>query len=261
MLQQMLGFFTSAFVFQGLTFSLALIAIGLGIAFGAIWLAPYRPPLLERPTLWLVALVSAFLTWTAIAFVQIPLQGWTGQALLHSWDQATLQRWLLLAGIPSILLSGIVQEAAKLAPVVWYWLRNHRMLSPRAGLIAGAVSGAGFGVFEAVWIHNTILASGWTWAMVDTHGYTALLGFIERFFAVGFHIGASALAGYGLARRLGWQFYLIAAGLHGLTNYSVVLLQKGMLTAVQIEVYVAVIAVAITAVALWLRSRPASAES
>jgi RsiW-degrading membrane proteinase PrsW (M82 family) len=261
MWQQMIGFFTSAFVFPGLTFPQLLIAIGLGIAMGAVWLVWYRPPLRERSALWLVALVSAIVTWTAIAFVQIPLQTWTGQALLHSWDQETLQRWLLLAGIPAILLSGLVQEAAKLLPVAVYWVRSNRTWSPKLGLLVGAVSGAGFGIFEAVWVHNTILSSGWTWATVDANGWTALLGFIERFFAVGLHIGASALAGYGLARRLGWQFYLIAAGLHGLANYGVVLLQKGVLDTIQLEVYVAVIAVAIAVVALWLRGRPESAEN
>jgi len=31
-----------------------------------------------------------------------------------------------------------------------YWWRNHRILTPKFGLIIGAVSGAGFGVFEAI---------------------------------------------------------------------------------------------------------------
>jgi len=251
----MIQFFTSAFVFPGLGWKSVLIAVGIGILFGAVWLAFYRPPLVRRPGLWAVALASAILTWTAIAFIQIPLQGWTGQGLLRIWDQFTLTKWLLLAGIPQILLSGLVQEAAKLVPVIVYWWRGNRDFTPKFGLIAGAVSGAGFGVFEAIWVHNTIFASGWALSSVDTYGLMALLGFVERFFAVGFHIAASALAGYGLAKRLGWQFYLIAAALHGLTNYGVLLLQKGVLTSVQVEVYVAVIAVAVTAVVLSLRRR------
>jgi RsiW-degrading membrane proteinase PrsW (M82 family) len=255
MLSQMVGFFTSAFSFPGLSWTLVLVALAIGIVFGAVWLIPYRPPLVKRPGLLVVGLVSAILTWTAIAFVQIPLQSWTGQALLRFWSQATLAKWLLLAGIPQILLSGLVQEAAKLVPVVWYWWRNNWSFTPKFGLIVGAVSGAGFGVFEAVWVHNTILASGWTWAAVETGGVLALLGFWERFFSVAFHIAASALAGYGLDKRLGWQFYLIASVLHGLTNYGVILLQAGVLTSIQVEIYIAVLAVAITAVALWLRWR------
>ncbi len=69
------------------------------------------------------------------------------------------------------------------------------------------------------------------------------------------HIAISALAGYGLAKRLGWQFYLIASFLHGATNYSTILLQKGLMTGVQVEIYIAVLAVAISATALWLRWR------
>lgn len=260
MLDQMIQFFTSAFVFPGLGWKSVLIAIGIGIVFGSVWLAFYRPPFVRRPGLWVVALVSAFLTWTAIAFVQIPLQGWTGQGLLRIWDQFTLTRWLLLAGIPQILLSGLVQEAAKLVPVIVYWWRNRLDFTPRLGLIVGAVSGAGFGVFEAVWIHNTIFASGWSSATIDMYGGIAFLGFIERFFAVGFHIAVSALAGYGLARRLGWQFYLIASALHGLTNYGVLLVQKGLLTSVQVEVYVAVFAVAVTVVVLRLRRRAGAVD-
>jgi RsiW-degrading membrane proteinase PrsW (M82 family) len=253
MLDQMTQLFTSAFHFPGLGWTLILAAIALGLVFGAVWLSPYRPPLLKIRWLWVIGTISAFLTWTAIAFIQVPLQNWVGQAELHFWNARTLSQWLLLAGIPHILLSGLIQEGAKLVPVVFYWWRSHFRLTPRIGLLAGAVSGAGFGVFEAVWVHNTILASGWTWSAVETGGYLALLGFIERFFSVGFHIAAAALAGYGLAKGLGWQFYLIASFLHGATNYSVILLQLNRLTSVQMEIYVAVLAVMITGAALWLR--------
>jgi RsiW-degrading membrane proteinase PrsW (M82 family) len=249
----MIQFFTSAFNFPGLSWTLILVAIALGLVFGAIWLTSYWPPLIKRPGLWAVGMVSAFLTWTAIAFIQIPLQTWAGQVILHFWDQRTLLQWLLLAGIPQILLSGLVQEGAKLVPIVIYWWRSNWSFVPTFGLIAGAVAGAGFGVFEAVWVHNSIFASGFTWNAVETSGFLALLGYWERFFSIAFHIAVSALAGYGLARGLGWQFYLIASFLHGATNYSVILLQKGLLTAVQVEIYIAVLAAAITAAALWLR--------
>lgn len=255
MLQQTIQFFISAFSFPGLSWLLILATIALGIVFGGLWLTPYWPPMIKRPCLWLVALVSAFMTWTAIAFIQIPLQGWSGQVLTYFWGQFTLLQWLLLASIPAILLSGLVQEGAKLVPVIIYWWRSHWNFTPTFGLIAGAVSGAGFGVFEAIWVHNTIFAGGWTWNTVEASGFLALMGFWERFFSAAFHIAVSALAGYGLAKRLGWQFYLIASFLHGATNYSVILLQKGLLTAVQVEIYIAVLAVGVTALALWLRWR------
>jgi RsiW-degrading membrane proteinase PrsW (M82 family) len=249
----MMEFFISAFSFPGLDGRLILVSIGIGLVCGVFWLTPYWPPIVKRPGLWIVGVASAFLTWTAIAFIQIPLQNWTGQALGHFWGQFTLLQWLLLASIPQILLSGLVQEGAKLVPVIFYWWRNHWNIDPKLGLIVGAVSGAGFGIFEAIWVYNTIFSSGWSWSTVETSGFISLLGFWERFFTIAFHIAVSALAGYGLAKRLGWQFYLIASFLHGVINYSVVLLQKGLLTAVQVEIYIAVLAVAITLVVLWLR--------
>ena len=249
MLEQMLGFFLSWFV------NPSILGIGLALAFGVIWLIGYWPPLFKKPWLWAVLVISAFLSLAAVTFIQIPLQVWTGQALGRFWSQEILMRWLLLAGIPQILYSGLVQEGSKLVPVVVWWWRKGRNIDLKLGLVIGAVAGAGLGVFEAVWVHNTIFASGWSWAAVQTGGFMALAGFWERFFAVAFHIAVSALAGYGLARGWGWQFYLLAAFLHTSLNYSVVLLQSGILTIVYVEVYAAVVAVLVTGVSLWLRWR------
>jgi RsiW-degrading membrane proteinase PrsW (M82 family) len=249
----MKAFLESFFVYPGLAWDLMLIGIGLGIVFGAVWLCFHWPPLFRKHWLWGVAVVSAFLTLLAVVFVQIPLQYWVGQALGHFWSQDVLLNWLLLAGIPGILLSGLVQEGAKMVPMVFWWWRRGRNIDPRLGLAIGAIAGAGFGIFEAVWVHGRMFAAGWTLDVIQTNGFLGIAGFWERFFAVGFHIAASALAGYGLARGKGWQFYLIAAGLHSLLNYVVVFLQKGYLTVVQVETWVAVVAVVVTAVVLLLR--------
>jgi RsiW-degrading membrane proteinase PrsW (M82 family) len=255
MVDYMVNFFKSFFQYP------SAWGIGLAIAFGAIWLACYRPPLFKKPWLWAVLVSSAFLTLAAVCFIQIPLQVWAGQALGHFWSQEVLLRWILLAGIPQILLSGLVQEGSKLVPVVVYWQRSGKNIDPKLGLAIGAVAGAGFGIFEAQWAHNAIFASGWTWEWVQAGGFMALLGFWERFFAVAAHIAFSALAGYGLAKGWGWQFYLIASVLHGLLNYTVILLQAGLLTAVHVEIYVAVLAVLVTAWALWLRWRKTAATA
>ena len=164
-------------------------------------------------------------------------------------------RRLLLFGIPQILLSGLVQEGAKLVPIVLYWWREGKNLDPKLGLAVGAVAGAGFGAFEAQWVHNTIFASGWSWEAVQAGGLVALAPFWERFFAIAAHTAFSALAGYGLAKGKGWQFYLLASCLHALLNYSVLLLQSGALSMIQVEIYIASVALAVTAWALWLRWR------
>jgi RsiW-degrading membrane proteinase PrsW (M82 family) len=258
LLDQITSFFLSAFSFPGLGWKLILVAIALGLVFGLLWLLAYWPPIRKNKILLFVGVISPFLTWAAIAFVQIPLQTWSSQALFHFWDAATLSKWLLFAGIPGILLSGIVQEGAKLVPLVFYWIGTNHKLDARTGLIGGAIAGAGFGIFEAVWVHNTIFAAGWTWQSVQTGGLFALAGFWERFFAVGFHIAVSALAGYGLAKGLGWQFYLVASFLHGALNYAVILLQKGVLSVTGVEIYIAAFTVALTAVVLWIRWKKTS---
>ncbi len=256
--QQMVSLFESAFRFPGLGWHLILLSIGLGLAFGAIWLAAYRPPLLSRPWLWAVGVVSAFLTWTGIAFVQVPLQTWWNELLLHFWPPLVINHWILLAAVPYILLSGIVQEAFKLVPVIFYRWRWPEGFSARTGLIAGAVAGAGFGIFEAVWVFNSTFAAGWNTDLIGSLGFPALYGFWERFFSIGFHIAASALAGYGLGRGWGWQFYLLAAFAHGILNYSVILLQRGILNSFGTEMYIAAVAVILTVIVLWLRCKKAA---
>jgi len=56
--------------------------IGLAIAFGAVWLAGYRPPLFKKPWLWAVLVGSAFLTLAALCFIQIPLYSCFGKCCI-----------------------------------------------------------------------------------------------------------------------------------------------------------------------------------
>jgi len=255
MLEYMVNFFVSWFYYPDILWTQLLIGIGLAIVFGAVWFAPYWTPILKKPWAWAVLAGSALLSLVAVTFVQIPLQVWTQQAMGHFWSQEILLRWLLLAGMPIILLSGLVQEGSKLVPVVAYWWCKGRNIDPKLGLAIGAVAGLGFGVFEAVWAHNTIFAAGWSWEAVQTQGLVALAPFWERFFTVALHTAMSALAGYGLAKGWGWQFYLLASFLHAFNNYSVVLLQSGLFTIAHVEIFVAVWAMLVTGAALWLRWR------
>lgn len=252
MLEQMVDFFVSWFT------SPSLLGIGLAVAFGALWLAVYRPPLLKRPWLWAVLAGSAILTLFAATFIQLPLQTWTGQLLGRLWSRETLMSWLLLAGLPQILLSGLVQEGAKLVPVVFWWWREDKAIDPKLGLIIGAVAGAGFGIFEAQWIHGMYFASfafGFTWEILTTSGLEAIVPLWERFSTVAFHVAVSGLAGYGLARGWGWQSYLLAALLHSLINYSILFLQLGVLSIIQTEMIIAAWSALLAATALWLRWR------
>jgi RsiW-degrading membrane proteinase PrsW (M82 family) len=255
MLETMLNMFRSFYDIPGLSVKMVFIAIGIALVFGAIWLAFYLPGLLKKGWGWLILIASAVITWCAIAFIQVPLQSWYQDFMLRVMGNSVFVKYLALTGIPLILISGLVQEGTKLLPVIFFWLKNGKQLDLRTGLIAGAISGAGFGLFEAIWVHNSVLASGFTWSTVQLYGATALMSFWERFFVVGMHIAAGAIAGYGLAKGKGWQFYLIAAGIHALTNYGVILISLGLLNSIEIEIYIAVIAVLATVAALWLRRK------
>lgn len=249
MATEVLRFFLS--FFQNFT----MVGFILAIAFGVIWLAGYRPPLRRHPWSWGILISSALLTLTAISFIQIPLQYLVGHTLSRFFSNQTLVAWMLLAGIPGIALSGFIQEGAKMVPLVVYRRLREERLSPRLGLCLGAVAGVGFGIFEANWIHGLVLSSGWSWQTVESSGLMALTPFSERFFAVAFHTGASALVGYGLARGRCGQFYLIASLLHAGLNYSTVILQSGIMTTIVIEIFITVWALGVSGAALWLRWR------
>lgn len=249
MTEQMTGLFLSFFANPNVW------GIGVAVYFGAFWLIPYYPPLFSKPRLWVIMAGSAFLALTAASFVQIPLQFWIGQVMGNFWSPEFIMQRILLFGIPQILMSGLVQEGAKLLPIVIYWRRESRSIGPKLGLAIGAVAGAGFGIFEAQWAHNIILASTNIWTALETRGVVALFGFWERFSVVAAHTAFSALAGYGLANGKGWQFYLVAAFLHSFLNYGVVLVASGTFTILQLEIYVFIYALSVTAWALWLRWR------
>jgi RsiW-degrading membrane proteinase PrsW (M82 family) len=253
MLNLAVGFFLSGFVYPGILWHQVLLGIGLGLAFGAVWFTPYWTPILKRPWAWAVLAGSAFLTWTTVAFIQIPLQQLAGNFLVNQFGMETYQSQILFMAIPAILLTGLIQEGSKLVPVVVCWWRKGRNIDPKLGLAIGAVAGLGLGVFEAVWVHNNIFASGWSWEAVQSGGLMALAPFWERFFAVAFHIASCALAGWGLAKGWGWQFYLIAAVLHAFLNYSVILLHVGLFSVADVEIHAAAVAAVVTAGALWLR--------
>ncbi|MBN1152852.1 MAG: PrsW family intramembrane metalloprotease [Dehalococcoidia bacterium] len=228
-------------------------AIGLAVLIGIVWYAMYAPPVRGYAFIWAVAVVSALLTLLAIVIVQMPLQSLVGLLLGRAFDQGTLLKWIYVLGLPQILLSGFVQEAAKLVPVLFIWQRSERYLDPKVGLIVGAAAGLGFGVFEAMWAFNQMYAAGWSWATVEATGFAGFMGVWERIFAVGGHIAFSAIAGYGLARERGWLFYLIVALLHSAMNYTIVLLQAHLISATTLEILVAAVAIAAAGWALFLR--------
>ena len=230
--------------------------VGIAVAFGLIWLAALGAWQWRGKWLWL-SLAGVVIFPISIAWIQVPLQNLVNNRLVDSYGLLTYQNRILWMGIPYVLISGLVQEGAKLFPVSIYWWGQNRELSPKTGLAIGTMVGAGFGVCEAQWLLNSVFASGFTWSLVPQYGFLALLPFWERFFTVSFHIATGALSGYGLAKGKGWQFYSLASFLHFLANYSTFFYYKEMVTAVQIEIIIAVFSVIIYGVVLWLKWRHA----
>ena len=113
LLDQMITFFLSAFQFPGLDWKLILIAVALGLVFGLVWLLGYWPSLKRSRSLIIVGVISAFLTWTAIAFIQIPLQSWSGQACSTFGIRPPYPKWLLAAGIPEFYSAASFQEGCQ----------------------------------------------------------------------------------------------------------------------------------------------------
>ncbi|MBN1367616.1 MAG: hypothetical protein JW967_06800 [Dehalococcoidales bacterium] len=228
--------------------------IGLSIVFGVVWLAALGAWQWRGKWLW-VSLAGIVVFPVSIGIFQSPLQTVIGNFFLNHYGLPTYLDWIFLMGIPVVLVSGLIQEGFKMLPAVLWWWGQNRQLRPQTGLAIGAMVGAVFGVVEAQWVLNQVFAYGFTWDYIAVYGIDAIWPFWERFFTIGFHIALGALTGYGLARGKGWQFYLIASGIHTLANYSTLFYAKEMLTVVQIELVVAVISVIVFGVVLWLRWR------
>jgi len=227
----------------------------MALLFGAIWLLAYWPPVFQKLWLWAAMVGGAVLTLAAISFVQIPLQSLAGQVMVAVWGQTAVVQAILLTGILATLISGLVQEGAKLLALVAYFRLTRESAAHKMGLIVGAVVGCGFGILEAQWVHNMMFAGGWTWDVVASGGFMGLIGFWERFFIVAFHTASGALLGFGIGKGRIWQLFLIASVLHGVLNYFAVLYRGGLATAVDVELLITALSVAVSIVALWLRWR------
>jgi RsiW-degrading membrane proteinase PrsW (M82 family) len=258
----MMEFLESWFKYPGLEWKMALVAAGLAVLFGIIWLLGYWPPVFKKAWFWPLMIGSAAVTLLAITFIQIPAQYYTNQAFADGFATETLMTWYLLVGLPMVLISGLVQEAAKSLPVAIWWWSGKRTFTPKMGLIIGAAAGAGFGIFEAFWVHAQVFASGWTTQVITQYGFDGILPFWERLFTIGLHTGASALVGYGLAKGKWWKYYLVATVLHALLNYSNIVINylvyvrgAAWFKYLYAEFYIAFVALATMAAVMYLRWR------
>jgi len=224
--------------------SLKLLA---ALAACAVW-APALVSILSRRSTrgvwsWVAAALGGIALLLTLA-VQPSLQIAYGRAALSILPDAPEAA----LGVGTVAISGLVQEILKLAGVVLALrvaaARHGRAPSPVA---LGAAAGAGFGFIEAAWLFALVApaAPGW-------------IAIWERLSAIGFHAGASSIAGFGIAAGRPAGFYLAAAGLHAALNYLVVLRHLWVLTTIQMEIAATVVALGSLAWAWRLASKEGS---
>lgn len=227
----------------------------LALLFALPWLWLLARGYLRRPALWLTFVVAAPLFSPSIALVQVPIQ----LALNAFWIAAigvpAIQANLILVGLPSVFVSGLVQETAKLLVAMLGLRLLHEPRGRLAGLALGAAAGAGYGGFEAFWVFNTVFAAGFGWATIQLAGPAALLAFYERLVTVPFHVGAAALSTYGYSTGRTWQYLLAAILLHTLANWSALFVQAKVVGALETEAWITVVSVVAIGAALWMRYR------
>lgn len=169
----------------------------LATLFALPWLVWLGRGWLRSRWLWLALAGAAALFSVSIAWIQVPLDQGLDAVLLGVFDKATIERYLLVVSIPSLLMPSAVQETTKVVVAILALRAARATIGPRTGIAFGAAAGAGYGGFETFWVLNTVFATGFTWATVDLAGPVALVAFAERFFTAPFHIGATALPAYG----------------------------------------------------------------
>lgn len=250
---QILDTFKSFFVIPDIPINMVLIGLGIAILFGAIWIATFYPPLSKHPWLWVILVASFFSTAILTAFLQIPLQYGVTKFFDIFLSHQNMQTYILIVGVPTMIVAAIVQIGARLLPVLIYWLANKRTMEPRTALYFGAFAGLGPAIIEAFQVHSQLFAYGWDVSLIQYNGLISLLPFIERFFIIGLHTCAIAIAAYGLAKGKWWQFVLIIVALDFVLNYITVLLGIQVLGAVYAEIIIFVLAALTVAAALWLR--------
>ncbi len=249
------GMFKLFYTLPNVELNLFLLSTGLIILYGIIWLAPFLPPILKNRWLWAVFFGSILIGTAAVSFIQVPLQltldGPLTRAFSGIFNEITI---MCVVGIIMSLISALIQEGAKLTPVVLYWWRKKKDINPTFGLILGAVAGAALGMIETFLGQNQLLEIGLDNLLKNGMLFTVSI-FLVRFFSIAFHTGATAIAGYGLASGKGWQFYLIICAVHLIYDYVTVLLSAKVISFALAEILLYFIAILVMAYALWLRWR------
>lgn len=202
---------------------------------GALWVRLFFPGRikLRSASLW-PALTLGALALLLTPLLQTPLQSW-----INSWGGSHgLSLWLI--GCLLVLVSGLVQEGLKAVAIGF----SRWSAGREADLInLGLAVGLGFGVWEA-------------WQLVawplGVARMLSLAAVFERMAVIGLHIGAATISAYGFAIRRPLPFAALAALIHAVANFSILLYQHWVLGFWATEAYLFVASLAAVWLASWL---------
>jgi hypothetical protein len=186
----------------GLTFS-PLLGIGLEFGFMVLVFAFIMVIILQDSSL----LSNLEITATRLASGQDNPE--IINNILVSFLSRPVNRFMLYSIIAGLV--PIVEEIAKQIPV---WLLAWRKLSPRAGLMVGALGGAGFAITESLMTISAISGTEqWLYQILGRSGAGLM------------HICTGAIGGWGLASAMQGKSYikavlayLVSVIIHGLWN-------------------------------------------
>jgi len=152
---------------------------------------------------------------------------------------------IYVATVGTFALTGMVQEFLKWLPIFAYRLIARGKATYNKIIAVGLAAGVGFGWWEAWWLFKQgfgiIPFSFWA--------------YFERFFAIMFHSILAVLLAHGVATRRSGRFYALAALLHGLGNYTILLTRQNLISTVELEVLIAIYDGLILTATLWLINR------
>jgi hypothetical protein len=187
--------------------------------FGLIWLGIFFPGIvnLRNSSSW-PALTLGALGLLITLSVQAPAQQW-----LSGWSNG-YGPWVV--GSLLLAFSGVLQELLKTLGIALSRLTTGQEASWKS---IGLTVGLGYAIWEA-------------WQLVawplGTQRMISWVPVVERFSAIGLHIGTAAIIAYGFTTRRVTRFALLAALVYVIGNYASLLYQQWVVNFWAAEAYI-----------------------
>jgi hypothetical protein len=172
---------------------------------------------------WIITFVLGIASFASVFIVQVPVQRLMGSSVFF-YNLSDIWKAILYAAV-----AGFVQEFFKAVAAFYH----------KGDSFSGAVSGAGFGFIEVVFIFLSAPA-------------ISFIAVLERIFTVMFHISSTELVMYGKGKRKFALSYIAMSLVHTFIDTFAVLFQMHYSTLYFTEIAVAAVSVILFVVAIYL---------